>query len=91
MGKNNDEDIPCVIPVGRAARADLIPRLLAVNFCCMQLSATSNKTLTLIMEGPDYKGHGDDRKLSIIPPFYNKGGKKGHLEVCKDSPGVDSF
>lgn len=33
------------------------------------------------MEGPDYKGHGDDRQLSIIPPFYNKGGRKGHLEV----------
>lgn len=76
MGKNNDEDIPCVIPVGRAARADLIPRLLALNFCRMRFSATSNKTLALIMEGPDYKGHGDDRQLSIIPPFYNKGGKK---------------
>lgn len=56
MGKNNDEDIPCVIPVGRAARADLIPRLLAVNFGRMRLSATSNKTLILIWRDLIIKG-----------------------------------
>lgn len=48
MGKNNDENIPCVILVSRTARADPIPHPLGVHFCYMQYSTPSNKTVTLI-------------------------------------------